>query len=29
MPLDFIYEKATDSYRLSAYENDEELVAKV
>jgi len=29
MPLDFIYERESNSYRLDRYESDEELVSKV
>ena len=29
MPLDFIYEKESNSYRLDLYETDEQLIAKV
>jgi len=29
MPLDFIYEKKTNSYRLDEYKSDEQLVRKI
>lgn len=29
MPLDFIYEKGSNSYRLDVYDTDEKLLAKV
>ena len=29
MPLDFIYEKATNEYVIEAYDTDEKLLAKV
>ena len=29
MPLDFIYEKASNSYRMSLYDTDEKLLEKI
>lgn len=29
MPLDFVYEKAANSYMLAKYDTDEKLLAKV